>query len=148
MTTNCHKNRGPARDASISWIAPSPPSDGGEGQGRGGPCSCAAPPSIANLKSKIENSPPTRRPVLGVRTVLGRSNLPRTENLDQLTRLLAYRRCSNPRSAYSLPSVLSAIALATVEALMTKDGLLCCIAGCQSSPLIGQVSLQNTVRTQ
>ena len=97
MTENCHENRRPARDASSSWIAPSPPSDGGEGVqldwlpsvrsplfSRGvwmnplmqpnvsvaGAGSNAArcrppapawllilPPSIANLKSKIENSP-------------------------------------------------------------------------------------------
>ncbi len=49
MTTNCHENRSPARDASSSWIAPSPPSDGGEGRGE--------VPSVANLKSKIQLRP-------------------------------------------------------------------------------------------
>ena len=117
MTTNGHyshrfNDRTPAQ--SPPGISPSAPSDGGEGKGRGGPCSCAAPlSSIANLKSKIENS---RRPVLG------RSNLSRTESQGQFTRLLAYR-CCRARRAESLSSDLSTEALlAKVEALLAEEG--------------------------
>ena len=56
---------------------------------------------------------PTRRPLFGVRTVLGRSNVERAEGFDQFTRLHACC-CSNSRSAGSLA---------------------CCIADCQSARL-------------
>ena len=77
---------------------------------------------------------PTRRPLCGVRPVLGRSNLPRTENLDQLARLLAHRCCSNSRCADSLPCHLS------TESLLAKEGFVCSIAGCQSARLIDRKS--------
>ena len=62
---------------------------------------------------------PTRRPLCGVRPVLGRSNVEPTEGLDQFTRLHACR-CSNSRSAASL-----------------ADRLACCIAMRDSSLWLG-----------